>query len=475
MQVKKFEAPTIQEALKVIKQEMGPDAIILSTKENRKGFGLMKKGSVEVTAAISKKDLAKKTAAEKLLPEDVKQKIWSSTATTQKSIYEDYFEKQLRQSEPEKINLSPAAREKRKAPTATRYIDIQDDEPAKPTVGQKIGARFNEAARKIDTAFESLGAGTTNREVPGNEKQGARVQQLEAEIDDLKSMIRHIASQRINPAPAVEAPETAKESENTIEAFQTLVSAGVEKRIARAIVKAAEFDLSELEKLNADALNDRIASQIIDRVRVLDILKEIGTKSGTGPEFLIIVGPTGVGKTTTAAKIASQALLDRRLRVGLINLDSYRVGAADQLATYAKLMNCPFRSVTTKSELQQAAYDFAALDLVIVDTTGRSQRDQESLSDMKSMLQVLERQQTLLTISATTKEGDLNDIVSRFKVFSPKALIFSKLDETTAYGAILNTQFRTEIPLAYFTVGQRVPEDIERASQERVAALVLDL
>src|SRR3989344_371556 len=98
MQVKKFEAPTIQDALKVIKQEMGPDAIILSTKENKKGFGLMKGGSVEVTAAVSKRDLKKKLAAERMLPSEVKQKIWDGSATAQKNIYDDYFERQLRSS-----------------------------------------------------------------------------------------------------------------------------------------------------------------------------------------------------------------------------------------------------------------------------------------------------------------------------------------------------------------------------------------
>jgi flagellar biosynthesis protein FlhF len=161
--------------------------------------------------------------------------------------------------------------------------------------------------------------------------------------------------------------------------------------------------------------------------------------------------------------------------VGLVNLDSYKVAAADQLATYAKIMNVPFRSVNSKEELNQAIYDFASLDLVLIDTTGRSQKDQESLLQLRHMLAGIENSRSVLMISATTKDSDMHEVTSRFKIFSPTGLVFSKLDETSVYGCIYNVQRRCGLPLLYFTVGQRVPEDIEKASAERVVDLVLDL
>jgi flagellar biosynthesis protein FlhF len=190
---------------------------------------------------------------------------------------------------------------------------------------------------------------------------------------------------------------------------------------------------------------------------------------------IALVGPTGVGKTTTIAKIASLGIIEKKLRVGLINLDSYKVAAADQLATYAKIMNIPFRSVTTKEELQQAVYDFSTLDLVLIDTTGRSQKDQESLLQLRHLLASVNGCRNVLMVSATTKDSDMNEVVSRFRFFAPVGLVFSKLDETSVYGCIYNTQKRSGLPLLYFTVGQRVPEDIEKASAERVADLVLDI
>jgi flagellar biosynthesis protein FlhF len=215
---------------------------------------------------------------------------------------------------------------------------------------------------------------------------------------------------------------------------------------------------------------------LYEEINVADLLAGVGAKSGNAKTSVIaMVGPTGVGKTTTIAKIASRAILESKLRVGLINLDSYKVAAADQLATYARIMGVPFRSVSTIEEFQQAVYDFSSLDLVLIDTTGRSQKDQENLLQLKNVLSTAENMRSVLMVSATTRDSDMNDILSRFKIFDPAGLVFSKLDETGVYGSLYNAHKRTGLPLLYFTVGQRVPEDIEVASKERVISLVLDL
>jgi flagellar biosynthesis protein FlhF len=222
---------------------------------------------------------------------------------------------------------------------------------------------------------------------------------------------------------------------------------------------------------------DRVAGEIMLSTEVVSALAGIEPNRGEGgkPAIIALVGPTGVGKTTTVAKLASEAALRRNLRVGLVNLDSYKVAAFDQLGTYAKILNVPFRSVASKEDLAVAMQDFQSLDLVIVDTTGRSQRDPDSLRELQELLVALPDARTHLVLSATTRDMELYDMANRFSAFRPRGIIMSKLDEATIYGAIYNVSQKIKLPLAYFTTGQRVPEDIEEATRERLASLILDL
>ncbi len=479
MQVKKFEAPTMQEALKVIKRELGPEAIILSTKHIKSGFGLMSRASVEVTAAIAEKDLKKKNAAEKDLPLAVKEKIWNSKATKQAEIYDNYFEKQLKRASKDKVELhsrrpvQQQAEEKqqlRQQPVPTprvpqanlrpssssqerRYIDIGDDDSAP-----------HRSTAPAQNSAPVRGSGAPDR-----------VRGLEADIEQLKSMVVELAS-------GASARENNREkndqdlTDELVRMMQDLMSAGVEKKFARQIVRNAAFDMSPAQMHDEALIQEKAAQQLMEEIKVADLLEGVGASAGKSScSVITLVGPTGVGKTTTIAKIASLGILERKLRVGLINLDSYKVAAADQLATYAKIMNVPFRSVSTKDELSQAIYDFSSLDLVLIDTTGRSQKDQESLLQLRHMLAGINDSRSVLMISATTKDSDIHEVIARFNIFSPAGIVFSKLDETSVFGCIYNVQKRCSLPMLYFTVGQRVPEDIERASAERVVDLILDL
>lgn len=505
MQVKKFEAPTMQEALKVIKRELGPEAIILSTKHIKGGFGLMSKASVEVTAAIAEKDLKKKQMAEKNLPQDVKEKIWNSKAEKQSEIYNDYFEKQLKRSSQDKVEISAArsrqeaedlgplapkraittkhapARQEAPAPAAQapkerRYIDIEDEAPAPRS--------FFGGSRAPEVRNSGFGPNAKHGGFGGEEDiyagapapQGdSKVKSLERDIEQLKSMIGELSTTATSAMNAREEGDQDLTAE-LIRSMHDLVASGIEKKFARQIVRQAAFDLPNLDRHDDSAIMDKVAYHLVNDIQVKDLLEGVGARAGAATSTVIaLVGPTGVGKTTTIAKIASLGILEKRLRVGLINLDSYKVAAAEQLSTYARIMNVPFRSVNTKEELQQAIYDFASLDLVLIDTTGRSQKDQESLLQLRHMLASIDNCQSVLLVSATTKDSDMSEVVSRFKIFQPRGLVFSKLDETSVYGCIYNVQKRSGLPLLYFTVGQRVPEDIEKASAERVADLVLDV
>jgi len=487
----------MQEALKVIKRELGPEAIILSTKHIKSGFGLMSKASVEVTAAIAEKDLKKKAAAEKDLPQNVKEKIWNGKASKQAEIYNDYFEKQLKRAGRDQVQLSSKAPQK---PQPQQQQQQPARSAALPPVAQQLAARApvqpmqqgnhghqaqqtqpspHRERRYIDIADDEA---TPNRDIPTYARNAeavagtSNVKSLQADIEQLKSMVVELASGN-GPARENTRDESDQDlSDELVKFMQDLVTAGIEKKLARNLVRQAAFELNP-SQLNDEALiQEKLAEQLMSEIVVGDLLDGVGATSGKSScSVITLVGPTGVGKTTTIAKIASLGILEKKLRVGLINLDSYKVAAADQLATYAKIMNVPFRSVNSKEELSQAIYDFSSLDLVLIDTTGRSQKDQESLLQLRHMLAGIENCRNVLMISATTKDSDIHEVVSRFRIFTPVGMVFSKLDETSVYGCIYNVQRRCGLPLLYFTVGQRVPEDIEKASGERVVDLILDL
>lgn len=491
MQVKKFEAPTIQEALDVIKRELGPEAIILQTKKNKKGFGLMSRDSVEVTAAISDRSLTKKKTVENRLPEPNREAARKLPAHRQADLYDKVMDKHLAQASVTQDRVDLKGRGAGKKITATRYVEIDREEAAPeaqvapqaasgssgPAAGATAAGQARHAAARAALGSRGLegaaGLGMTPKMT------------VEDEVKHLKRMVEELKSAQDDGARgAAGASEMLSRSKlanpSYQEAFEQLVMNGVDRRLAFNLIKKAAFELGDLERdpqAGPEQVLDQVAGEIMESTEVHSALS--GIEAGSGRTVVLaLVGPTGVGKTTTVAKLASEAILRRNLKVGLINLDSYKVAAFDQLGTYAKILNVPFRSVANADDLKVAIQDFHSLDLVIVDTTGRSQRDPESLREMQTMLQAVAggkaEVRSQLVLSATTRDAELYDIAARFSIFRPQGLIVSKLDEATIFGSIFNVSQKAKLPLLYFTTGQRVPEDIEEATRERVAALILD-
>ena len=458
MQVKKFEAPTLQEALDTVKRELGPEAIILQTKKYKRGFGLMSKASVEVTAAISERSMQKKAYVETRMPESSREAMKRLPAGRQADMHDKYVENNPRA---EKLGASGLAAKKI---TATRYIDIDPLPVAqvRAPVPHYVQSPAPRLAATDSSAGPAMPTDVTTKE----------------ELRHLKRMIEEIKSAQDEGLTSGAQALINQSKINTPalhDAFEQMIINGVDKRYAFHLVKSAAFELGEEKCASPESVLDQVASEIMQSTEVSSPLSGILPEAGGGPVVLALVGPTGVGKTTTVAKMASEGLLKRNLKVGLINLDSYKVAAFDQLGTYAKILNVPFRSAASVEDLKAAIQDFHSLDLVIVDTTGRSQRDPGSLNDMQKMLSSIEGIRTHLVLSVTTRDIELYDMSNRFAIFKPQGLIISKLDEGSIYGAVYNISQRAKLPLLYFTTGQRVPEDIEEATRERVASLILDL
>jgi len=192
-----------------------------------------------------------------------------------------------------------------------------------------------------------------------------------------------------------------------------------------------------------------------------------------GPRIMAIVGPTGVGKTTTIAKLAAMHALNRGSSVAMVTTDNFRVGAIEQLKTYAKIMDIPLEVVATSQELAKVLARHSDKDLILIDTAGRSHKDAERLEELRGYLQCHPGIETYLCMSATTRARELDEIVATFGVLPITRFLFTKLDESESFGCLVNTHLKHKLPISYLTTGQKVPEDIEVATSRKIAALVV--
>ncbi len=223
------------------------------------------------------------------------------------------------------------------------------------------------------------------------------------------------------------------------------------------------------KSLSEAGLSDEVIGLILrDKIR-----KMLKTAPEKASPIQVFVGPTGVGKTTTLAKLAARYALYQGERVGIITVDHYRIGAVEQLRTYAEITGLPLEVVMTPQELRRAVERLNGCQRILIDTAGRSTMNKVQVQEMANYLQSLPPSEIFLVISSTTKSQDIRNIVDNFRSMGYNRLIYTKLDETNSYGVLLNGIYLTNMPAIYLTTGQSVPDDICVADIDRMSAYIL--
>jgi flagellar biosynthesis protein FlhF len=259
------------------------------------------------------------------------------------------------------------------------------------------------------------------------------------------------------------------------------------EELFRLFTDLIDHDLSEdlarefVERVRAEASGADLADMVLLKARIARMIEpEIPC---TGPivvtpgqcRVAALVGPTGVGKTTTIAKLAANYRLKEKRRVGLITVDTYRIAAVEQLRTYADIIDLPMQVVSTPREMREAIRRMDDLDLVLMDTAGRSPKDEVKLQELKSFLNEASANEVHLVLSSAASERTLRQMAEQFAAVGTTSLILTKLDEAPGLGNLLPLLRNSRLPLSYLTNGQTVPDDIETAESQRVARLVLGL
>lgn len=428
MRIKTYKSDSVPRALTQIKKELGPGAIILNTKRgvNKRFFGLVPTLSYEITAAADGSASSggrEKPTAQVTQPEAPK----ISSYDVDESPHDEVAEVSPRP----KISVS----------------EIQKPEPRRSS---------NPWKKQVD--------------------------QLTSEVADLRNLLQHpthaLSSALQNQMLSEPFQKLLwQESRDEFDAervalisaeFQKLVNLGLDENVAFFLNRGASRELTS----NCDVevqLRNRLNQALIEMIKVAPVNHSTVSEG----DVTVFIGPTGVGKTTTIAKLAARFALNERKRVRLLTLDTYRIAAAEQLKIYGEIIGVPVRVVFSVDELDEVLANRRNDDCILVDTTGLSHKKVSECGQLAEYLSGNETIRKQLVVSTTTNVRDLQEAVDNFEIFSPDGLVFTKLDESSSCGVIVNELIRSKKPLTCLTNGQNVPDDLIIPSSETVANMVV--
>ncbi len=286
--------------------------------------------------------------------------------------------------------------------------------------------------------------------------------ELKGQLNELHSLVEDLC-RRSRYAPQQDW------SDGLFRLYAELIEAEVAEDLARELIDRLRQEAPDGEVDELSLAKARLTRMVEDEIAIAG-----PTRVTPGRRRLVaLIGPTGVGKTTTIAKLAANFHLRERRRVGLITVDTYRIAAVEQLRTYADIIDLPMRVVATPHEMRDAVESMSNLDLVLLDTAGRSPQDEVKLQELEAFLTEADADEVHLVLSSGASAATLTRTAQRFRGVGATSLILTKLDEAGGLGNILPLLRSCKLPLSYLTNGQNVPDDIAPAERRRLARQVL--
>ncbi len=477
MQVKKFEARTMKEALEMVKVQLGPEAIILSARDNHRSFGLVGEGSVEITAAISEESLQKRKFAQSKLREQDRQRFDKSPAKMQRALIE-----QVVQNHTQKNQYRPI--------TTKRYIDIEEENvlqdlsssqnfnsnnevetnlnPVPPSSFAQL--RIKDAAQKAWQAMNfntKPSASKTATSQGTNAAESAEILSLRNEISSLKKMLGEF--QTVPQSIVGQHPgATYGINYDFSFLFEKLHNEGIEDTDIIELLGATQSAIPSQHHKNRSLLEGFLARKMMEKTLIANHEKE--------SKFHFFFGPTGSGKTSTMVKMASHKVINENKRVALITTDTIKVGAVDQLRIFSQILNVPFAVIRNSNDWVKLRNHLDQLDHVFVDFTGSNLKNENDIATLESCIPNSYKDITRhLVLSALGKFEDLNNIAAKYRRLSVNDLIITNIDQCAQFGNIYTLMNRQNLPLHSFGTGSRLPEDLEHATKERLLDLILKI
>ena len=332
------------------------------------------------------------------------------------------------------------------------------------SAGVNVPSRFPPPPPAESAAPATMSLAHVETPPPGRRPQPERYNDVAGQLANLKAMVAELC-RRPPSGPQHDLPESL------FRLFAELIDADLSEETARELVEQVRAEASDVELADPLMLKAWIGRMIEAEIPVGGPITVTPGKR----RLVALVGPTGVGKTTTIAKLAANHRLKEKRRVGFITVDTYRIAAVEQLRTYAEIIDLPMQVVSTPREMRESVRRMDDLDLILMDTAGRSPRDEIKIQELKAMLTEAAADEVHLVLSSVTGARTLQQTAERFAAVGTTALILTKLDEATGLGNLLPLLRAGKLPLRYLTNGQNVPDDIETADAGRLARLILGM
>ena len=458
MIIKKFIGKTEEEAKNKAREELCKDAVIMNVRLVKpKGIkGVFGRISYEITAAIEDKDLE---------PKDTK-----GFTTKNPSHGKINLEANENIKIPPLPNRKPAANAAPLTPDAKAIAEsISEITPILRQHGVLDDARPNSLDIVPELPPEDSAISKFQRPKKESESS-AKVKAVEKKIESLQESLKN------EPKEPIDFKEAAnkKTKNSNLRIIKMIYNILIENEVSE---KYANQILDEVEPVVSSNNNmDIILSNVYQKM-ILKFGKHEAIKAAPKkPEVIFFIGPTGVGKTTTIAKLASMLKLNMDKSIAFLTADTYRIAATDQLQTYANILGCPLKVIYSPDEIKNAVRDLRDNDFILVDTAGFSHKHEEQKAATKQLIESLPEKyskEVYLLLSATTKNKDLIDIADAYNKISDYKIIFTKLDETLRYGNLLNLRLHTGAAIAYTTNGQNVPDDIQEFDSQYIVKQLL--